>query len=85
MPRGRNKTPAERALEVICSMSGMTFQEFQELLDKSQGDKASQRVFPETSYDMIKNRYFKNSSVNLAQWKELASHVKSPRDNFGDS
>lgn len=83
MARGRNKTPAERALEVICSMAGVPFKEFEGLLQKSQGTKASHRDFPESSYKMVKNSYFKNSSVSQAQWKELADHVISPKDNFG--
>lgn len=83
MTRGRNKTPAERALEVICSMAGMPFNEFEKLLEKSQGSKASYRDFPESSYKMVKNNYFKNSSVSQDQWRELANHIRSPKDNFG--
>ena len=52
MARGRNKTPAERALEVICTMAGVSFEEFQEQLEKSQGDKASKRAFPEQRFDV---------------------------------
>lgn len=84
MARGRNKTPAERALEVICSMAGVPFKEFEELLENSQGDKASQRDFPESSYKMVKNNYFKNSSVSQDQWKDLVKHIKNPKDNFGN-
>lgn len=83
MNRGRRKTPAERALEVVCVMAGISFEEFQELLEKSQGDKASPREFPESSYNMVKNSYFKNSSLSQAQWKEIADHCKKPRTNFG--
>ena len=71
MARGRNKTPAERALEVICTMAGVSFEEFQEQLEKSQGDKASKRAFPETSYNMVKTNYFKNSSINV-----LRQHIE---------
>lgn len=84
MARGRNKTPAERALEVICTMAGVSFEEFQEQLKKSQGDKASHRAFLESSYEMVKKSYFKNSSVSKAQWKELYEHITKPRDNFGN-
>lgn len=83
MSRGRNKTPAERALEVICSMAGVSFKEFEELLEKSQGSKATQRQFPESSYKMVKDNYFKHSSVSQTQWKELVDHIKKPKDNFG--
>ncbi len=83
MPRGRNKTPAERALEVICSMAGYSFDEFQELLEKSQGDKACERAFPETSYKMVKKNYFKNSTIGKSEWQDLLNHITSPRDNFG--
>ncbi len=34
MTRGRNKTHAERALELICTMAGVPFNEFQEMLKK---------------------------------------------------
>jgi hypothetical protein len=30
--RGRNKTPAERALELVCAKAGISFAEFQVLL-----------------------------------------------------
>ncbi len=50
MTRGRNKTPAERALEVICTMAGVSFEEFEEQLKKSQGNTATERAFPESSY-----------------------------------
>ena len=83
MSRGRNKTPAERALEVICTMAGVSFKEFEELLEKSQGNKASKRDFPLSSYLMVKNSYFKNSSINQAQWKELYEHISNPKSNFG--
>ena len=83
MSRGRNKTPAERALEAICTMAGVPFQEFEELLEKSQGNKASKRDFPESSYDMVRNSYFKNSSINQAQWKELYEHISNPKLTFG--
>jgi len=83
MARGRNKTPAERALEVICSMAGVPFKEFEQLLEKSQGDKAKLRPFPESSYNMVKNSYFKHSSVSQTQWRELVEHITNPRDNFG--
>ena len=83
MSRGRNKTPAERALEAICTMAGVPFKEFEELLEKSQGDKASERVFPESSYEMVRDSYFKNSSVSKAQWKELYEHISNPKTNFG--
>lgn len=84
MPRGRNKTPAERALEVICTMAGVSFEEFQELLKKSQGNKASERDFPETSYNMVKTNYFKNSSINQQEWKELYQHITNPKSNYGN-
>lgn len=83
MSRGRNKTPAERALEVICSMANVPFHEFQQLLDQSQGDKATKRVFPEASYKMVKHSYFKTSTVSQAQWEEMANHIKAPKTNFG--
>jgi hypothetical protein len=83
MSRGRNKTPAERALEVICCMAGVPFKEFQELLEKSQGSKASVRAFPESSYNMVRDSYFKSSSISQAQWKELYEHTKNPKSNFG--
>ena len=83
MSRGRNKTPAERALEAICTMAGVSFKEFEELLEKSQGNKASKRDFPESSYDMVRNSYFKNSSINQAQWEELYEHISNPKTNFG--
>ena len=84
MTRGRNKTPAERALEAVCAMAGIPFEEFQELLKKSQGDKASHRIFPESSYEMVRKSYFKNSSISKAQWKEIHQHITKPKDNFGN-
>ena len=83
MSRGRNKTPAERALEAICTMAGVSFKEFEELLEKSQGSKASKREFPESSYDMVRKSYFKNSSISQAQWKELYEHIQKPKSNYG--
>ena len=83
MVRGRNKTPAERALEVICTMAGVSFKDFKCLPGKPQGDKATQRDFPESSYDMVRKSYFKNSSIKNDQWKELYEHIKNPRVNFG--
>lgn len=84
MSRGRNKTPAERALEVICTMAGVSFEEFQEQLEKSQGNKASERAFPESSYNMVKTNYFKNSSISQQEWKDLYQHITSPKSNFGN-
>ena len=84
MARGRNKTPAERALEVICTMAGVSFDEFQELLKKSQGDKAREREFPESSYNMVKTNYFKNSSISQSEWKEIYQHISNPKSNFGN-
>jgi cytochrome P450 len=84
MARGRNKTPAERALEVICTMAGVPFDEFQQQLEKSQGDKANPRTFPESSYNMVKNNYFKNSSINQQEWKDLYQHITNPKSNFGN-
>ena len=79
--RGRNKTPAERALELICTMAGVPFDEFQDLLKKSQG--TSEREFPEKSYEMVRNNYFEGSNITKAQWVELYAHIKSPRTKFG--
>lgn len=84
MSRGRNKTPAERALEVICTMAGVSFDEFQELLKKSQGDKAKEREFPESSYNMVKTNYFKNSSISQSEWEEIYQHISNPKSNFGN-
>jgi len=81
MTRGRNKTPAERALELICTMANVPFSEFQEMLKKSQ--ESSERAFPETSYHMVKKQYFKDSEIREAQWQELYQHIKSPETNFG--
>jgi hypothetical protein len=83
MSRGRNKTPAERALEVICSMAGVSFEEFEDLLKKSQGEKAGERSFPESSYEMVRKSYFKDSSITASQWRELYEHLKNPKTNFG--
>jgi len=83
MSRGRNKTPAERALEVICTMAGVSFEEFQEQLEKSQGDKASKRAFPDSSYNMVRTNYFKNSSISQQEWKDLYQHITNPKSNFG--
>ena len=84
MTRGRNKTPAERALEVICTMAGVSFEEFQEQLKKSQGNTATERAFPESSYDMVKTNYFKKSSISQSEWKELYQHITNPKSNFGN-
>lgn len=84
MTRGRNKTPAERALEVICTMAGVSFEEFQEQLKKSQGNTATERAFPKSSYNMVKTNYFKNSSINQSEWKELYQHITNPKSNFGN-
>jgi cytochrome P450 len=73
---GRNKTPAERALEVICTMAGIPFSEFEQLLKKSQGDRARERDFPESSY-------FNNSSISKDEWRKLFQHCKEPKSNFG--
>jgi len=83
MTRGRNKTPAERALEVICTMAGVSFEEFEEQLKKSQGNTATERAFPESSYKMVKKQYFKNSSISKTEWKEIYEHIKNPKANFG--
>lgn len=83
MTRGRNKTPAERSLEVICTMADVSFEEFEEQLKKSQGNTASERVFPKSSYDMVKKQYFKNSTISQSQWKELYQHISNPKSNFG--
>ena len=81
MSRGRNKTPAERALELICTMANVPFSEFQEMLKKSQ--ESSERAFPESSYYMVRKLYFKDSKISQAQWEELYQHIKSPKTNFG--
>lgn len=83
MTRGRNKTPAERALEVICTMADVSFEEFQEQLKKSQGNTATEREFPESSYNMVKTNYFKKSSISQQEWKDLYQHITNPKSNFG--
>jgi hypothetical protein len=80
---GRNKTPAERALEVICTMAGIPFSEFEQLLKKSQGDRARERDFPESSYEMVRKSYFNNSSISKDEWRKLFQHCKEPKSNFG--
>jgi len=79
----RNKTPAERALEVICTMADVPFEDFQILLEKSQGNNASERPFPQTSYKMVKNSYFNQSEIPQEEWGELLQHIKKPKSNFG--
>ena len=43
MKRGRNKTPAERALELICAKANLSYEEFIVLVEKSQGEKSKSR------------------------------------------
>ena len=64
-------------------MANVPFEDFIELLEKSQGEKATIREFPERSYRMVKESYFKSSSISQAQWKELYEHVRAPKTNFG--
>lgn len=79
----RNKTPAERALEVICAMADVPFEEFQRLLEKSQGNNASERPFPQSSYKMVKDSYFNQSEIPQEEWGELFQHIQKPKSNFG--
>jgi hypothetical protein len=79
----RNKTPAERALEVICAKAGVPFEEFQILLEKSQGINATERIFPQSSYMMVKDSYLKQSEIPQEEWAELFQHIKKPKRNFG--
>lgn len=81
--RGRNKTPAERALELICAKAGLSFEEFETLLLNSQGDKATIRSFPKRSYSLVKNNYLDDSSLEKAHWLNILNHVTKPKDNFG--
>jgi hypothetical protein len=81
--RGRNKTPAERALELVCAKAGISFAEFQVLLSNSQGDKANERPFPETSYQLVEKNYLPSSALTQEDWLEIFNHLKSPNDNFG--
>jgi hypothetical protein len=79
----RNKTPAERALELICTMADIPFEDFEDLLRKSQGDKATERQFPQSSYRMVKKNYLKGSGIDKKQWNDLYQHLKKPKSNFG--
>ena len=81
--RGRNKTPAERALELVCAKAGISFAEFQVLLSNSQGDKACEREFPKTSYLLVDKNYLASSALTQEDWLEIFNHLKSPKDNFG--
>ena len=81
--RGRNKTPAERALELVCAKAGISFAEFQVLLSNSQGDKAKGRPFPETSSQLVEKNYLPSSALTQEDWLEIFNHLKSPNDNFG--
>ena len=81
--RGRNKNPAERALELVCAKAGVSFVEFQVLLSNSQGDKAHGRPFPETSYQLVEKSYLPSSALTKEDWLEIFNHLKSPKDNFG--
>ena len=83
MLKRKNKTPAERALEVICAMANVPFEDFCDLLERSQGDNASPRECPESSYNMVKHGYFKDSMITEDQWKDIFGHVSKPRKNFG--
>ena len=79
MKRGRNKTPAERALELICAKANLSYEEFIVLVEKSQGEKASPRHMPEGSYDNIKLQYVANSGISESQWRLLLAHILHPK------
>ena len=86
MSRGRNKTPAERALEVICVLADVPYEDFCKVLEQSQGERCTPRPCPESSYDMVGKRYFRNALHQFPPrelWLKVLEHVKSPKIDFG--
>ena len=81
MGRGRNYTPAERALQLICAKAGASYEEFNSLMSQSQGKEP--RTSPESSYKMVKHNYLSDLETNAVDWAEMLNHVRSPRDGFG--
>jgi len=81
MPRGRNYTPAERALQLICAKAGASYEEFYALMEQSQGKEP--RTSPESSYKMVRENYLSDLETNSVDWAEMLNHVRSPKDQFG--
>jgi len=81
MARGRNYTPAERALQLICAKAGASYKEFYALMEQSQGKEP--RTSPESSYKMVRENYLSDLETNAVDWTEMLNHIRSPRDKFG--
>jgi hypothetical protein len=81
MARGRNYTPAERALQLICAKAGLSYEEFCKLMEQSQGKEP--RVSPENSYKMVQENYLSDLETNAEDWAEMLNHVRGPRNGYG--
>tara|TARA_Y100001973_G_scaffold91179_1_gene139548 strand:- start:634 stop:891 length:258 start_codon:yes stop_codon:yes gene_type:complete len=81
MARGRNYTPAERALQLICAKAGASYEEFCKLMEQSQGKEP--RVSPKSSYKMLIERYLSDLETNAVDWAEMLNHVRGPKRGFG--
>ena len=81
MSRGRNYTPAERALQLICAKAGCNYEEFAKLMEQSQGK--SPRTSPKSSYKMLVERYLSDLETNAVDWSEMLNHIRSPKRGFG--
>jgi len=79
--RPRNYTPAERALQLICAKAGLSYEEFCELMEKSQGKEP--RVSPRSSYKMVRENYLSDLETNSEDWEAMLEHVRGPKKGFG--
>ena len=87
MPNRRNWTPAERALQLICAMAEVSFEEYQSLLDKSQ--EATRKAANEGGYDIVKGmckdfrKHMGEDAESLRALKELmralVDQAKTPK------
>ena len=92
MPR-KNKTAAERAIQIIGALAGKTCDEINEVIAK--GDAAKRvpddrkKEHPQSSHDMLKQRYAPalgvaaQGGLNEDFWSALWDHCISPK-KLGD-
>lgn len=81
MSRGRNYTPAERALQLVCAKAGLSYERFCELMAQSQGK--TPRVSPESSYRMVKESYCTDIETNVEDYSKMLEHVVGPKSGYG--
>jgi len=81
MARGRNYTPAERALQLICAKAGLSYEEFSKLMEQSQGKEP--RVSPRNSYKMVQENYLSDLVTFAEDWEAMLDHVRGPKSGYG--